>query len=88
MRGGRALEVRGYGDAGGHPVIFFHGLIGSHHQASYIGGPAKSTLGTHVFTRGVWHAGDVKTFTHQNHVIPVNLQTERLGAKPKRQPLV
>jgi pimeloyl-ACP methyl ester carboxylesterase len=36
MRDGRNLEVREYGDGAGHPVFFFHGLIGSHHQASYI----------------------------------------------------
>ncbi len=35
-RTGRKLEVREYGDPSGHPVIFFHGLIGSHYQASYI----------------------------------------------------
>jgi pimeloyl-ACP methyl ester carboxylesterase len=35
-RTGRVLEVREYGDPAGHPVLFFHGLIGSHHQASYI----------------------------------------------------
>src|SRR3954463_10643413 len=40
MRDGRRLEVREYGDPGGHPVVFFHGLIGSHHQASYIDGQA------------------------------------------------
>ena len=36
MRDGRKLEVREYGDPAGHPAFFFHGLIGSHHQASYI----------------------------------------------------
>jgi pimeloyl-ACP methyl ester carboxylesterase len=36
MRDGRKLEVTEYGDRAGHPTIFFHGLIGSHHQASYI----------------------------------------------------
>ena len=36
MRCGRKLEVREYGDPRGHPAFFFHGLIGSHHQASYI----------------------------------------------------
>jgi pimeloyl-ACP methyl ester carboxylesterase len=35
-RSGRKLEVREYGDSQGHPAFFFHGLIGSHHQASYI----------------------------------------------------
>ncbi len=35
-RTGRMLEVREYGDRAGHPALFFHGLIGSHHQASYI----------------------------------------------------
>ena len=33
---GRALEVREYGDRRGHPAFFFHGLIGSHYQASYV----------------------------------------------------
>jgi pimeloyl-ACP methyl ester carboxylesterase len=36
MRDGRKLEVTEYGDRAGHPAFFFHGLIGSHHQASYI----------------------------------------------------
>ncbi len=36
MRDGRKLEVTEYGDRTGHPAFFFHGLIGSHHQASYI----------------------------------------------------
>jgi len=35
-RTGRILEVQEYGDPGGHPAFFFHGLIGSHYQASYI----------------------------------------------------
>jgi pimeloyl-ACP methyl ester carboxylesterase len=41
LRTGRTLEVREYGDAGGHPILFFHGLIGSHHQASYIDDQAR-----------------------------------------------
>jgi len=41
MRTGRKLEVREYGDSRGHPAFFFHGLIGSHHQASYIAHEAK-----------------------------------------------
>jgi pimeloyl-ACP methyl ester carboxylesterase len=40
-RSGRKLEVREYGDPSGHPVFFFHGLIGSHYQASYIGDQAR-----------------------------------------------
>jgi pimeloyl-ACP methyl ester carboxylesterase len=36
LRSGRKLEVQEYGDGAGHPVLFFHGLIGSHHQASYV----------------------------------------------------
>jgi pimeloyl-ACP methyl ester carboxylesterase len=38
---GRALEVREYGDRRGHPAFFFHGLIGSHYQASYVAEEAK-----------------------------------------------
>jgi pimeloyl-ACP methyl ester carboxylesterase len=41
MRGGRRLEVWEYGDPGGHPAFFFHGLIGSHHQASFIADEAR-----------------------------------------------
>ena len=41
MRSGRILEVWQYGDPAGLPVLFFHGLIGSHHQASYIDQPAR-----------------------------------------------
>ena len=40
LRDGRRLEVREYGDPSGHPAFFFHGLIGSHHQASLISEPA------------------------------------------------
>jgi pimeloyl-ACP methyl ester carboxylesterase len=36
MRDGRKLEVTEFGDRAGHPTFFFHGLIGSFHQASYI----------------------------------------------------
>jgi pimeloyl-ACP methyl ester carboxylesterase len=41
MRDGRKLEVTEYGDHAGHPALFFHGLIGSHHQASYISDEAS-----------------------------------------------
>lgn len=41
MRDGRSLEVWEYGDAAGRPAIFFHGLIGSHLQASYIADQAR-----------------------------------------------
>jgi pimeloyl-ACP methyl ester carboxylesterase len=40
-RTGRKLEVREYGDESGHPAFFFHGLIGSHYQASYIADQAR-----------------------------------------------
>jgi pimeloyl-ACP methyl ester carboxylesterase len=36
LRDGRRLEVVEYGDPSGHPTFFFHGMIGSHHQASFI----------------------------------------------------
>jgi pimeloyl-ACP methyl ester carboxylesterase len=41
MRSGRTLEVWEYGDPAGHPVFFFHGLIGSHYQASHISEQAR-----------------------------------------------
>ena len=41
MRSGRILEVWQYGDPAGIPAFFFHGLIGSHYQASYIDQPAR-----------------------------------------------
>ena len=41
LRSGRKLEVQEYGDPAGHPVLFFHGLIGSHHQASYVAEQAR-----------------------------------------------
>jgi pimeloyl-ACP methyl ester carboxylesterase len=41
LRSGRKLEVLEYGDVAGHPAFFFHGLIGSHHQASYIADQAE-----------------------------------------------
>ena len=40
-RTGRALEVREYGDPAGRPIFFFHGLIGSHYQASYVADRAR-----------------------------------------------
>ncbi|MGC8640888.1 MAG: alpha/beta fold hydrolase [Isosphaeraceae bacterium] len=40
-RTGRPLEVKEYGDPRGEPVFFFHGLIGSHHQAAYVGEQAR-----------------------------------------------
>lgn len=40
-RTGRLLEVEQYGDPGGEPAFFFHGLIGSHHQAAYIAEQAR-----------------------------------------------
>lgn len=40
-RTGRILEVEEYGEPGGHPAFFFHGLIGSHYQASYINAQAR-----------------------------------------------
>ena len=40
-RSGRTLEVWQYGDPAGNPVFFFHGLIGSHHQAAYVDQPAR-----------------------------------------------
>jgi pimeloyl-ACP methyl ester carboxylesterase len=41
MRTGRKLELCDYGDSAGHPTFFFHGLIGSHYQASYISDQAR-----------------------------------------------
>ena len=41
LRVGRRLEVREYGDPSGHPAFFFHGMIGSHHQASFIAEQAR-----------------------------------------------
>jgi pimeloyl-ACP methyl ester carboxylesterase len=41
VKPGRALEVHEYGDRRGHPAFFFHGLIGSHYQASYVAEAAK-----------------------------------------------
>jgi pimeloyl-ACP methyl ester carboxylesterase len=41
VKQGRPLEVHEYGDRRGHPAFFFHGLIGSHHQASYVADQAS-----------------------------------------------
>ena len=41
MRTSRLLEVCEYGDPVGRPIFFFHGLIGSHHQASYVADQAR-----------------------------------------------
>src|SRR4051812_15805502 len=35
LRDGRQLEFARYGDPGGVSAIFFHGFIGSHHQARF-----------------------------------------------------
>src|SRR5262245_43416621 len=35
LRDGRLLEFAEYGDPGGVPALFFHGFIGSHHQARF-----------------------------------------------------
>jgi pimeloyl-ACP methyl ester carboxylesterase len=43
LRDGRKLEVQEYGDPAGHPAFFFHGLIGSHHQASYVAEQARQS---------------------------------------------
>jgi pimeloyl-ACP methyl ester carboxylesterase len=40
-RTGRMLEIKEYGDPEGHPAFFFHGLIGSHYQASYVAEQAR-----------------------------------------------
>lgn len=41
VKPGRPLEVHEYGDRQGHPAFFFHGLIGSHYQASYVAEAAR-----------------------------------------------
>lgn len=41
VKPGRPLEVHEYGDRHGHPAFFFHGLIGSHYQASYVSDAAR-----------------------------------------------
>jgi pimeloyl-ACP methyl ester carboxylesterase len=38
---GRSLEFARYGDPAGRPAIFFHGLVGSHHQASFADASAR-----------------------------------------------
>jgi pimeloyl-ACP methyl ester carboxylesterase len=42
VRDGRTLEIKEYGNPTGHPAFFFHGLIGSHHQAAYVDAQARS----------------------------------------------
>jgi hypothetical protein len=61
-----------------HPSHVEH-QFGSRHDDR---GGRTSTLGRDVFTRGKYKAGKVFTFTHSTHVIPSNLQTERLGGQP------
>ena len=41
LRSGRKLDVQEYGARAGHPAFFFHGLIGSHHQAAYVSEQAE-----------------------------------------------
>lgn len=41
LKPARPLEVHEYGDRRGHPVFFFHGLIGSHYQAYYVAEAAR-----------------------------------------------
>jgi pimeloyl-ACP methyl ester carboxylesterase len=38
---GRTLEFARYGDPAGTPALFFHGFIGSHHQASFAHAAAR-----------------------------------------------
>jgi pimeloyl-ACP methyl ester carboxylesterase len=40
-RTGRTIELGEYGDRAGHPVLFFHGLVGSQYQASYVSENAR-----------------------------------------------
>jgi pimeloyl-ACP methyl ester carboxylesterase len=65
MRGGRTLEVREYGDPAGHPVVFFHGLIGSHHQASYIDEQAR-LLGLRIIATNRPGVGRSEFVTRKN----------------------
>jgi pimeloyl-ACP methyl ester carboxylesterase len=41
LRDGRMLEYADYGDEGGFPAVFFHGFIGSYHQAAFAGEAAR-----------------------------------------------
>src|SRR5262245_723503 len=41
LQDGRALEFGQYGDPNGLPVIFFHGFLGSLHQAARADSPAR-----------------------------------------------
>jgi pimeloyl-ACP methyl ester carboxylesterase len=41
LRDGRLLEYACYGDVGGLPALFFHGFIGSHHQAAFAADAAR-----------------------------------------------
>jgi pimeloyl-ACP methyl ester carboxylesterase len=84
MRGGRTLEVREYGDADGHPVLFFHGLIGSHHQASYIDEQAKR-LGLRIIAPnrpGVGRSDFVRRRSPTDVVPDVEDITQALGIGP------
>ncbi|QDV36942.1 Haloalkane dehalogenase [Tautonia plasticadhaerens] len=81
LRSGRTLEVREYGDESGHPVIFFHGLIGSHHQASYIADQARQN-GLRVIAPnrpGVGRSGFTRRTTPLDAVPDVEELAEALG---------
>jgi pimeloyl-ACP methyl ester carboxylesterase len=41
LRGGGVLEYADYGDPAGIPALFFHGFIGSYHQAAFAGAVAR-----------------------------------------------
>jgi pimeloyl-ACP methyl ester carboxylesterase len=84
LRTGRTLEVREYGDADGHPVLFFHGLIGSHHQASYIDEQAKC-LGLRIIAPnrpGVGRSDFVRRRSPTDVVPDVEDITQALGIGP------
>jgi hypothetical protein len=59
-----------------HPKTVLH-QFGSRHAHS----PGRTeTLGRRVFTRGLFQNGKLVQFTHEQTVVPTNLQRERLGS--------
>ncbi len=78
---GRPLEVREYGDRRGHPAFFFHGLIGSHYQASYVAEQA-SRAGLRIIAPnrpGVGRSEFVRRKSPLEAVADVEELAEKLG---------
>lgn len=81
LQDGRALEYAEYGDPQGDDLLFFHGFIGSYHQAS----PAHEAAKQHGFRliapnrAGIGHSSPNETRTIVERMDDVRQLLEKLG---------